>query len=83
LNPSAAVHELCRVVRPGGKITIIDKNVEHKGVLETMAWEKWFQTEEVENWLKQYCTDVSSEFITHGNKTIPDGLFVAWYGTRL
>ena len=38
-----AVHEMCRVVKPGGRIVIIDKNAEHWGKLETPAWEKWFR----------------------------------------
>ena len=38
-----AVAEMCRVVRPGGRIVIIDKNAEHWGRLKTPAWEKWFE----------------------------------------
>ena len=37
-----AVSEICRVVKPGGRIAIIDKNAEHWGRLETPEWERWF-----------------------------------------
>ena len=38
-----AVAEICRVVKPGGRIVIIDKNAEHFGKLKTPEWEKWFR----------------------------------------
>ena len=38
----AAVAEMCRVTRMGGRIVVIDKNVEMTGRLETPVWEKWF-----------------------------------------
>jgi len=34
-----AVAEMCRVVKPGGRIAIIDKNAEHFGKLKTPEWE--------------------------------------------
>ena len=37
-----AVAEICRVVKPGGRIAIIDKNAEQWGRLETPEWERWF-----------------------------------------
>ncbi len=37
-----AVGEICRVVKPGGRIAIIDKNAEQWGRLETPEWESWF-----------------------------------------
>jgi len=36
-----AVSEICRVVKPGGRIAIIDKNAEHWGRFETPEWERW------------------------------------------
>ncbi len=78
----AAVHELCRIVKPGGRIVIIDKNAEHWGKLETPAWEKWFRRSELEKLLRRDCREVSSEFISYWEDVPPDGLFLAWKAVR-
>jgi ubiquinone/menaquinone biosynthesis C-methylase UbiE len=73
----SAVAEMCRVVRPGGRIVIIDKNAEHWGRLETPAWEKWFKRAELEKLLRRHCREVSSDFISYWEDVPPDGLFLA------
>jgi ubiquinone/menaquinone biosynthesis C-methylase UbiE len=73
-----AVWELCRIVRPGGKLVIIDKNAEHWGKLQTPAWEKWFRRKELEKLLGRWCAEVSSELISYWEDVPPDGLFIAW-----
>src|SRR5882672_12498815 len=50
-----AVGEICRVVKPGGRIAIIDKNVEHFGKLKTPEWERWFGRKELERLLRRSC----------------------------
>ena len=77
-----AVAEICRVVKPGGKIVIIDKNAEHWGRLKTPAWEKWFRRKELEKLLGRHCTDVSSRFISYWEDVEPDGLFLAWLARK-
>jgi malonyl-CoA O-methyltransferase len=77
-----AVHEMCRVVRPGGRIVIIDKNAEQWGKLETPAWEKWFKRSEIEKLLRRHCHEVSSDFISYWEDVPPDGLFIAWKAVR-
>lgn len=77
-----AVSEICRVVRPGGKIAVIDKNAEHWGKLETPEWERWFTREELESLLRRHCRRVESEFISYWEDVEPDGLFLAWRATR-
>src|SRR5260370_29856403 len=70
--------EICRVVAPGGKILIIDKNAEHWGKLETPEWEKWFHRKELEKLLRRHCRgEVSSRFISYWEDVEPDGLFLA------
>ncbi len=73
-----AVAEICRVVRPGGRIVIIDKNAEQKGRLATPSWEKWFHRRDLEKLLRRHCSAVSSEFISYWEDVAPDGLFIAW-----
>jgi malonyl-CoA O-methyltransferase len=77
-----AIAEMCRVVRPGGKIVIIDKNAEHWGRLKTPAWEKWFHRKELEKLLRRHCREVDSEFISYWEDVPPDGLFLAWKAVR-
>jgi ubiquinone/menaquinone biosynthesis C-methylase UbiE len=73
-----AVAEICRVVKPGGRIAIIDKNAEHWGRLETPEWEKWFTRKELEELLRIHCRTVSSRYISYWEDVEPDGLFLAW-----
>lgn len=74
----SAVAELCRIVRTGGRIVVIDKNAEQWGRLKTDAWEKWFRRSELEKLLRRHCRTVSSEFISYWEDVPPDGLFIAW-----
>ena len=77
-----AVHEICRVVKPGGKVAIIDKNAEHWGKLKTAAWERWFTREELERLLVRNCREVHSEYLSYWEDVAPDGLFLAWFARR-
>ena len=77
-----AVSEICRVVKPGGRIAINDKNADMWGRLETPDWEKWFTRKELERLLKRDCRTVSSQFISYWEDVAPDGLFLAWLAVR-
>jgi malonyl-CoA O-methyltransferase len=77
-----AVAELARVVKPGGKIVIIDKNVRQWGKLETPSWERWFERSELERLLKRHCSSVTSRPISYWEDVAPDGLFLAWFATK-
>jgi malonyl-CoA O-methyltransferase len=77
-----AVAEMCRVLKPGGRLAIIDKNAEQFGRLKTPEWEKWFRREELERLLRRYCHDVSSRFISYWEDVEPDGLFLAWLAEK-
>lgn len=78
----AAVDEMCRVTRPGGRLVIIDKNIEQAGRLATPPWEKWLDRREMERLLARRCRQVSSEFISYWEDVAPDGLFLAWKAVR-
>jgi ubiquinone/menaquinone biosynthesis C-methylase UbiE len=77
-----AVAELCRVVKPGGRIVIIDKNAEQWGRLKTPDWEKWFGRKELEDLLGKHCRRVSSRPISYWEDVAPDGLFLAWLAEK-
>lgn len=77
-----AVSEICRVVKPGGRIVIIDKNAEHWGRLKTPDWEKWFGRKELERLLARHCSRVSSREISYWEDVAPDGLFLAWLAEK-
>ncbi len=77
-----AVSEICRVVKPGGRIAIIDKNAEHWGRLETPEWERWFTRKELEQMLRRHCRKVESRFISYWEDVEPDGLFLAWLAVK-
>jgi ubiquinone/menaquinone biosynthesis C-methylase UbiE len=77
-----AVREICRVVKRGGRIAIIDKNAEKWGQLATPEWEKWFTRPELEKLLRRDCSQVSSRFISYWEDVEPDGLFIAWLAVK-
>ena len=77
-----AISEMCRVLKPGGKLVIIDKNAEHWGKLETPRWEKWFKREEIERLLRQNRLEVHSQFLSYWEDVAPDGLFLIWFGRK-
>jgi ubiquinone/menaquinone biosynthesis C-methylase UbiE len=82
VDVDAAVAELCRVVKPGGPIIVIDKNAEQWGKLRTPEWERWFHREEMEKMLGRHCREVSSRFISYWEDVPPDGLFLAWLARK-
>ena len=77
-----AIAELCRVVKPGGRIVIIDKNGEQFGRLKTPEWEQWFTRRELEKLLEKQCRQVSSQFISYWEDVKPDGMFIAWLAEK-
>ena len=77
-----AVQEMCRVLKPGGKLLIVDKNAEHWGKLKTPEWERWFKREELERLLARDCRKVSSEYLSYWEDVAPDGLFLVWFGQK-
>ena len=77
-----AVAEMCRVLKPGGRIVIIDKNKQQWGRLKTPQWEKWFDRKQLERLLAKHCRQVSSRPISYWEDVAPDGLFLAWLAEK-
>lgn len=77
-----AVAELCRVLRPGGRLVIIDKNARQWGRLETPPWEKWFREEELLRLLRRHCRQAACRPISYWEDVAPDGLFLCWTAVK-
>lgn len=77
-----AVQEICRVVKPGGRIVIIDKNTKQWGRLATPEWEQWFDRKTVEHLFRRHCREASSRPISYWEDVPPDGLFFAWLARK-
>ena len=82
VDTGTAVAELCRVLKPGGRLVIIDKNAQHWGKLQTPAWERWFDRRELEKLLGQHCRTVESDFISYWEDVAPDGMFIVWTAVK-
>lgn len=80
IDIDSALRELSRVTKTGGKIIIIDKNLNLWGQLETDPWEQWFDEEELKRSMEKYCTDVTIHRNIPYDKNVSDGLFCAWIG---
>lgn len=78
LYPRQAVAELCRIVRPGGRLLIIDKHRSFQGISHHEPWETWFTPDELANSLRPNCHQVTCRPIPHGPHVSPTGLFLCW-----
>lgn len=82
IRTEKAIQEMCRILKPGGKIVIIDKNISKLGGLRLEDWEQWFTPEQIRNLLNKYGVRAHYKFITYGEHSKPDGLFIAWEGKK-
>lgn len=82
LAPARAVDELCRVVRPGGQVLIIDKHRARQARSEHAPWERWFWPDELADWLEPHCDEVRVESIAHLEGRPGRVLFLAACGRR-
>lgn len=74
-----AIKEMVRVVKPGGKILVIDKNKDALGKMEIEDWEQWFDEKELADIMRHYCSEVIvHSAISYEGKN--DNLFSAWIG---
>ena len=83
VRPNKAIEEMVRILKPGGKIVIIDKNLEKSGKLKIEPWEQWFNLESVLEILKQNKVQATAKYITYDNLKESDKLFIAWEGIKM
>ena len=77
-----AIAEMCRVLKPGGVLLIIDKNAQQLGRMAMPSWEQWFIPEELAGILREYCVKVSWKPIPYDKLSSADGWFIAWQGIK-
>jgi len=82
LVPERAIAELCRVVRPGGGVLVVDKHQAKQALSEHEPWERWFLPQELAGWLARYCDEVAVEPVDHCEGRGGRDLFLAARGTR-
>ena len=82
LRTERAIKEMVRILKPGGKIIIIDKNIAKIGSLKLEPWEQWFKPEEVIELLQKYEVEAHYKPIAYGEHKQPDGLFIVWAGVK-
>ena len=65
LLPRQAADELCRVVRPGGSILIIDKDRRYQAHSQSQPWEAWFSVQDFQELLGPACDQVTCARVRH------------------
>jgi malonyl-CoA O-methyltransferase len=78
----SAVKEMVRVLKPSGKIIIIDKDIDKLGTLKIKPWERWYGTEQITALLEQYGVKANYKKVSYKGNVYPDSLFVAWEGVK-
>ena len=82
LLPQRAVDELCRVLRPGGTLLIIDKDRKYQPLSVCAPWERWFSPQELNRWLTPHCHTVNVRHVPHGTTANINDLFICATATR-
>ena len=58
-NMQLAVAEMVRILKPGGKLLIIDKDKAYWGLMRCSAWENWIGKEDLIRCMEKHLNDVS------------------------
>ena len=79
-----SIKEMRRILKKGGKLVIIDKNVEKLGKLEITEWEQWFDRDKLKNIMtEQGFKTKTIENIAYNHSDGKDNLFIAWIGKKM
>lgn len=76
----SAIREMARVVRPDGRIVIVDKNIAALGTLEICEWEQWFDENELAAIMSEFCREVNIVHDVNYEGYFKEGLFSVWIG---
>lgn len=82
LWPRQAVAELCRIVRPGGRVLILDKHRDKQARSLCDPWEQWFAPDELRAWLSAFCDEVRVTPVPHLEGRPAADLFLAAEGRK-
>jgi malonyl-CoA O-methyltransferase len=82
VNIQAAIKEMIRVLKPGGKIVIIDKNISKLGIFKIEPWERWFNPDEVNDIFMKNGVEASYKTLSHDQNCQTDALFIVWEGRK-
>lgn len=80
-NLEAAVAEMIRIARPGGRVVIIEKQQSHWGRLKCLPWEEWPNAGYLKQLLNRGCDHVSYKPVSYDGRPA-DGLMVVWQGIK-
>lgn len=84
VNVEAAIKELGRLVKKGGILLIIDKNLKKLGKMEIEDWEQWFDVAYLTQLMQKNGFVVTViENISYEKEQFHDGLFVSWCGVKI
>jgi malonyl-CoA O-methyltransferase len=77
-----AICELVRILKPGGRLVIIDKNKNKLGMMKLLSFEQWFHPEELQEMLLKNNVQAEFSYIQGGKYSKNDELFVSWKGIK-
>lgn len=81
VNVDRALAEMSRVLKPGGRLLIIDKDVSRLGKLDIERWEQWFDADAVLGTLDTHGISAQHKVIAHDDPS-DRRLFIAWEGVK-
>lgn len=63
-NVPRAVSEMIRILKPGGKLLVIDKDKEYWGLMKCSEWENWIGKEELRGYMCKQLNNVTVESVS-------------------